>query len=297
MRSVPPHLTPPDYVTGGEITTDVGPQILTGADLDRARTAGRIAAEVLELTCAAVAPGVTTDQLDVIAHDAFVERGAYPSTLGYRGFTKAVCTSVNDVLCHGIPDDRPLRNGEIVNIDVTGYHDGFHGDTSATVAVGEVSDALQGLVDATRDCTLLGIAEVRPGSTLRDVATAIERRAAWYGYSVVPHFGGHGIGRTFHADPHVHHTARDRWSFPGAQDDRDTVLVPGLTFTVEPMLNVGDTGSSCADDGWTEFTLDGLPSAQFEHTVTVTESGVEILTLTGAGTSPAGALDLETTNG
>jgi methionyl aminopeptidase len=241
------------------------------------RHACRVAAEVLIETGAAVAPGVTTDQLDAVAHDAYVARGAYPSTLGYRGYPKSICTSVNEIVCHGIPDDQPLRVGDIVNIDVTAYVDGMHGDTSATFVVGD-PDALDaptaGLVATTQEATLAGIRAVAPGHTHRAIGRTIEPFAVARGLGVVRDYGGHGIGSVFHAAPHISHVDE--------QSD-GVVLEPGMTFTVEPMLTAGTHRHVRWNDGWTEVTEDLLPSAQFEHTVTVTDGGVEILTVTAGG--------------
>ena len=276
LRPVPDAIVRPHYVLDGTVWPPPEQQVLAGADLERMRHASRVAAEVLAVTVAAVAPGVTTDELDEIAHDAYVSRGAYPSTLGYHDFPKSVCTSVNEVLCHGIPDDRPLQDGDIVNVDVTAFVDGMHGDTSATVGVGTIAPELAALIDTTRDATLAGIANIRPGEPMQRVAEAVTAVAEARGYGVVSEYGGHGIGEVFHADPHVHHTIASR--------DR-SVAVPGLCVTVEPMLRTGAARFSTADDGWTEILDDGMPSAQFEHTIVVTDTGAEILTVLEDGTS------------
>lgn len=270
VRAVPTDIVRPHYVSEPTVWPPPVPQILVGDDLDRLRHASRVAAEVLAVTVAAVSPGVTTDELDEIAHEAYVRRGAYPSTLGYHGYPKSVCTSVNEVLCHGIPDDRPLRDGDIVNIDVTAFVDGMHGDTSATVGVGAIGPEATALIDTTRQATLAGISAVRPGEPLQRIAQAISAVARPRGYGVVAEYGGHGIGTVFHADPHIHHTTE--------ASDR-SIAEPGLCFTVEPMLRTGAARFTTADDGWTEVLDDGLPSAQFEHTVVVTEHGAEILTV------------------
>lgn len=284
-RAVPETIARPDYVTAGSVTTLTGLQVHDDESLDRMRVACRVAAEVLLRAGAAVAPGVSTDEIDVIAHETYLELGAYPSTLGYGGhrdYPKSVCTSVNGVVCHGVPDDRPLREGDIVNVDVTAFVEGMHGDTSATFCVGEVDDATRGLVDTTRDATLLGIAAVRPGEPLRRIAEAIEPFAASRGYGVVREYGGHGIGETFHAAPHVNHciVAEDTLPFQ-----------VGMTFTVEPMLTTGVATYRQGDDGWTEHLVDSMPSAQFEHTVVVTPQGAEILTLNAEGRTAAGTLE------
>lgn len=282
MRPVPEAIPRPDYVATGRIATPKAAHLHDDESLARHRHACRIAAEVLLRTGDAVAPGVTTDELDAIAHDTYVELGAYPSTLGYRGYTKSICTSVNGVICHGIPDDRPLRDGDIVNIDVTAYVEGMHGDNSAMFSVGEPSDAIRGLIETTREATLRGIAAIRPNESIQNIARAIEPFAASRGYGVIREYGGHGIGITFHADPHVNHCidAHDWY-----------VLLPGMTLTVEPMLTSGRPTFHQADDGWTEHANDNRPSAQFEHTVLVTDDGVEILTITADGRTAVGTLD------
>jgi methionyl aminopeptidase len=235
------------------------------------RRAGRAAAEVLQVVGAAVAPGVTTDELDAICHEACIERGGYPSPLGYNGFPKSICTSVNEVICHGIPDSTVLKDGDIVNLDVTIYLDGVHGDTNATFFVGEVDQASKDLVQVTRECLDLGIAAVKPGGTVRDIGRAIQAHAEGKGYGVVRAFVGHGIGRAFHSDPQVYH-------YDNPMSARDK-LVPGMTFTIEPMITVGDWRHEMWDDGWTAVTKDRSRTAQFEHTLVVTEDGAEILTV------------------
>jgi len=224
-----------------------------------------------------VAPGVTTDALDVVAHEAYVELGAYPSTLHYGGsrlYTKSICTSVNGVICHGIPDSRPLEEGDIVNVDITAYAHGMHGDTSATFLVGDVTEPVRALVETTREATLMGIAAVRPGERLRLIAETIEPFARSRGYGVVREYGGHGIGETFHAAPHINHCV----------ERTDTAVAElGMTFTIEPMLTTGNPSYSVAEDLWTEHVDDAMPSAQFEHTVLVGEDGAEILTVTERG--------------
>ncbi|MGQ0678099.1 MAG: type I methionyl aminopeptidase [Actinomycetota bacterium] len=282
MRDVPAQIIRPGYVVGERPSVSPSYQILTGPALERMRVAARVAAEVLEEVGRAVAPGITTEHLDAVAHQAYLSRGAYPSTLGYKSFPKSVCTSVNEVICHGIPDDRPLREGDIVNVDITAYIRGMHGDTSATFPVGKVSPAAQSLVEITRRAMLAGVAAVAPGRPLWMIGAAIEPMAHEHGLGVVTEYGGHGIGEVFHAAPHINHVAVER--------DR-TLMEPGMTFTIEPMLTTGSPSARIWDDGWTVSALDGLPSAQFEHTVIVTDTGVEILTLTAAGTSPAGNLD------
>jgi methionyl aminopeptidase len=258
-------------VVSGVVGTPRTFQIQDDESLPRLRRACRVAAEVLVEAGAAVAPGVTTDQIDAIAHQAYLERGAYPSDLHYKGFTKSVCTSVNGVICHGIPDDRPLEEGDIVNIDVTAFIDGMHGDTSATFVVGDIDEPTLALVETTREATLRGIAAVRPGEPLRRIGEAIEPFARSRGFTVVREYGGHGIGATFHAAPHIHHHI---------ERDDDHLFQVGMSFTIEPLLLTGSTSFTQADDGWTEHIDDDMPSAQFEHTLIVTETGAEILTVT-----------------
>lgn len=277
-RPVPDHIRRPGYVDG--VRSDPSRlQIHDDVALERLRRACRVAADVLIEVGRAVAPGVTTDELDAIAHEAYLARGAYPSTLGYGTYVKSICTSVNDVICHGIPDARELVEGDIVNVDVTAFSNGMHGDTSAMFAVGgaDALDAATGaLVAATFDATMAAIAAVRPGGHLRDIGRAVEAVAHHHGLGVVADYGGHGIGDVFHAAPHVAHVAR------AAEDVR---FVPGMTFTIEPMLTAGSPAHQLWDDDWTVTTTDGLPSAQFEHTVVVTDHGAEILTIGSDGTT------------
>jgi methionyl aminopeptidase len=289
VRPVPAWIARPDYVDGnGVISTPTGWQVHTEESLARMRRACNVAAEVLLRAGAAVAPGTTTDELDAVAHEAYIDLGAYPSDLGYRGATgtgrpypKSICTSVNGVICHGIPNMRPLEEGDIVNIDVTAFIDGVHGDTSATFPVGDVGLAMAGLVETTRVATLLGIQAVAPDEPLSRIGGAIEPFARSRGYGVVRPYGGHGIGSTFHAGPHINHYMNP--------SDTDTFEV-GMTFTIEPMLTTGDPRFSLAADGWAEQVDDAMPSAQFEHTVLVTPHGAEILTQTEGGKSAVGPL-------
>jgi methionyl aminopeptidase len=269
-RPVPERIARPDYV-GGTRPKSPPLQIFTDpSELHALRRVCRVAAEVLAETGAAVAEGVTTDELDAIAHAAYIARDAYPSDLGYGTYRKSICTSVNEVVCHGIPDSRPLRNGDIVNIDVTAFLDGLHGDCSATFMVGEVDPPTRALVEATREALEIGIASIVPGKSIRVIGQAIQRFAHSRGYGVVADYGGHGIGRIFHAPPHIFHV-----------DDRSatTVMRPGMVFTIEPMINLGLPTHDLWPDGWTVVTEDRLPSAQFEHTILVTETGGEPLTL------------------
>ncbi|MEW5879881.1 MAG: type I methionyl aminopeptidase [Pseudomonadota bacterium] len=256
--------------------------IKTAEDIAGMRVAGRLAAEVLDFITPHVKPGVTTAELDRLCHDYMVQvQGTTPAPLnyappGYRPFPKSVCTSVNHQVCHGIPGDRVLKNGDIVNIDVTVIKDGYHGDTSRMFYVGEPSIAARRLCEITYECMWLGIQQVRPGAHLGDIGHAIQVHAEKHGYSVVREFCGHGIGRRFHEEPQVLHYGK-----PGTLDR----LVPGMTFTIEPMINAGRRDIKELADGWTIVTKDHSLSAQWEHTVLVTEDGYEVLTVS-AGTPP-----------
>jgi methionyl aminopeptidase len=238
--------------------------------IERMRVAGRIAAQALAAVAEHVAPGVSTDELDRVGHEFLVAHGAYPSTLGYRGYPKSLCTSINEVICHGIPDSTVLAEGDIVNVDITAFVDGVHGDTDATYLVGEVDEESRLLVERTREAMLRGIRAIAPGRQINVVGRVIESYARRFGYGVVRDFTGHGIGTAFHSGLVVPH-----YDDPGAT----TVMEPGMTFTVEPMLTLGTIDYDIWDDGWTVVTQDRRRSAQFEHTVLVTESGVEVLTL------------------
>ncbi|HEU4384303.1 MAG TPA: type I methionyl aminopeptidase [Anaeromyxobacteraceae bacterium] len=267
-RPVPPGIPRPDYAENGRPRP--APRIADPAErLRRMRRAGRAAAEVLAECGRAVRPGVTTDDLDAVAHAAYLARGGYPSTLNYRGFPKSVCTSVNEVILHGIPDDRPLQEGDIVSVDVTIYLDGVHGDCCGTFAVGQVDEASRRLMQATREALARGIAAVRPGRPISDIGRAIETHATALGYGVVRAFCGHGIGEEFHLEPQVLH-----YYDPGA----GRVMEEGMTFTIEPMLTMGTWRHVEWPDGWTAVTADGKRAAQEEHTVVVTAAGAEVLT-------------------
>ncbi len=270
MLSVPDGIVPTDYYGSGEPRRWDEPMVKSPEIIERMRVACRIAAEVLEVSGAAVAPGVTTDELDRVAHQAYLDRGAYPSTLNYHGYPKSICTSVNEVICHGIPDDRPLEDGDIVNIDVTAYIDGVHGDCNATFLVGDVDPESKKLVEVTRECRDLGIAAVKPGRPLSDIGRAIQAHAESHGYGVVRTFVGHGIGEQFHLPPNVPHYYTESAS---------TIMKPGMTFTIEPMITLGSWRERMWDNGWTAVTTDGKRTAQFEHTLVVTDDGAEVLTV------------------
>jgi methionyl aminopeptidase len=245
--------------------------IKTPDEIEKMRVAGRLAAEVLEMIEEHVRAGVTTDELDRICHQYIVnEQGAIPAPLNYRGFPKSICTSVNHQVCHGIPGNKCLKNGDIINIDVTVIKDCFHGDTSKMFFVGEPSVLARRLVKLTRDAMMLGIAQVRPGASLGDIGHAIQRFVETNNLSVVREYCGHGIGREFHEDPQILH-----YGSPGTGPK----LQAGMCFTIEPMVNAGRRHVKLLPDGWTVVTKDRTLSAQWEHTVLVTEGGHEILTL------------------
>ncbi|MFN8052514.1 MAG: type I methionyl aminopeptidase [Acidimicrobiales bacterium] len=276
-RTVPAGIARPEYALTGEPSSRQSRAVRTPDEIERMRIAGRIGAEVLIEVGKAVAPGVTTDELDRIGHEACIARGAYPSPLNYRGFPKSLCTSVNEVICHGIPDSRKLVEGDVVNVDVTAFIEGVHGDTNATFVVGEVDDASKDLIRATRAAMHAGIATVRPGSRVNDIGRAIEDSVKGTNYGVVREFIGHGIGDQFHTSLQIPHyyEARHR-----------TVLEEGMTFTIEPMITIGNPALYVWDDDWTAVTISGQRCAQFEHTLVVTSDGVEILTVPD-GSPPA----------
>lgn len=238
------------------------------------RRAGRLAAEILDSLAPHVVPGVTTGEIDAIVQRMMLDAGAVPATLGYRGFTKSCCTSINHVVCHGIPADRVLRDGDIVNIDVTPILGGWHGDTSRMYLVGDVPLKARRLVDVTYECLMLGIEKAKPGNRMGDVAHAIQSHAEKHRYSVVRDFCGHGLGRLFHDSPEVVHAGR-----PGTGPE----LKPGMFFTIEPMINIGRADVKLLDDGWTAVTRDRSLSAQFEHSIGITETGCEIFTSSPSG--------------
>ena len=269
-RPVPDTIARPPYAETGHPGPRLPAMPKSPDDIVRMRHAGQLAADVLRLTGAAVTPGITTDALDAICHAACIERGAYPSPLNYQAFPKSLCTSVNEVICHGIPDDRPLADGDIVNLDVTAYIDGVHGDTNATFGVGDVPPAYARLVQVTEECMWRGIEAVRPGRPVSDIGRAIETHAGAHGYGVVRQFVGHGIGESFHSEPSIPH-----YYDPTAT----TLMEPGLTFTIEPMITMGTWRAVLWDDGWTAVTADGSRTAQFEHTILVTDDGADVLTL------------------
>lgn len=271
-RSVPSSVPRPEYVGRPGPARYSGPEVKDADTIAAMRVAGRVAAEALAEVGRHVAPGVTTDELDAVGHDFLVAQGAYPSTLGYRGFPKSLCTSVNEVVCHGIPDSTTLREGDIVNVDITAFIGGVHGDTDATFLVGDVSEDDRLLVQRTREALDRAIRAVRPGRPINVIGRVIESYARRFGYGVVRDFTGHGIGSAFHSGLVVPH-----YDDPRA----NTLMEPGMTFTIEPMLNLGTHEWEMWDDGWTVVTKDRRRSAQFEHTLLVTETGADVLTLAG----------------
>ena len=268
-----------DYVTVASDTTMTrnGAIKLYGPDaFEGMRRAGRLAAEVLDAITPHMVPGVTTAEIDRIVYDFIAAHGALPATLGYRGYTHSSCISINHVVCHGIPSDKTLKNGDIVNVDVTPILDGWHGDSSRMYLVGDVPLRARRLVEVTLECLNIGVSAARPGRRMGDVANAIQRHAEAHRYGVVRDFCGHGVGRLFHDAPEVVHVGK-----PGTGPE----LRPGMIFTIEPMVNTGRADVKLLDDGWTAVTRDRSLSALFEHTVGITEDGCEVFT-----DSPAGLL-------
>jgi methionyl aminopeptidase len=268
-RQVPARIKRPEYV--GKRSPKAGePNVKDAETIERMRVAGRIAAQALAEVGKHVEPGITTDELDRIGHDFLCDHGAYPSTLGYRGYPKSLCSSLNEVICHGIPDDTVIADGDIVNIDITAFIGGVHGDTNATFLAGYVDEESRLLVQRTYEATMRGIKVVAPGRALNVIGRVIESYARRFGYGVVRDFTGHGIGTTFHSGLIVPHFD---------DPDADLEMEPGMTFTIEPMLTLGSIAYDMWADGWTAVTKDRKRTAQFEHTVLVTADGHEILTL------------------
>lgn len=269
-RPVPANILRPEYVGKPGPTRGTEPWVQPPEVIEAMRTAGKIAAQALVTAGEVVAPGMSTDQVDAVVHEFLCDHGAYPSTLGYKGFPKSCCTSLNEVICHGIPDSTVIEDGDIVNVDVTAYIGGVHGDTNATFLAGDVSEEVRLLVERTRQATERGIRAVRPGRQLNVIGRVIESYAKRFGYGVVRDFTGHGIGRSFHSGLVVLH-----YDEPSVE----LVLEPGMTFTIEPMITLGGIDYDIWRDGWTVTTKDKSWTAQFEHTVLVTSDGVEVLTL------------------
>ena len=270
IRSVPDSIERPEYAWKPTVNEGHEPWVQTAETIEKMRIASKIAANALAEAGKAVAPGVTTDELDAIAHEYMIDHGAYPSTLGYKDFPKSCCTSLNEVICHGIPDSTVIEDGDIVNIDVTAYIHGVHGDTNATFLAGDVDQEAADLVERTRIATERAIKAVKPGRELNVIGRVIESYANRFGYTVVRDFTGHGIGETIHNGLIVLH-----YDEPNV----DTVLEPGMVFTIEPMINLGALPWEMWDDGWTVVTADRRWTAQFEHTLVVTDDGAEILTV------------------
>ncbi|MBL0748485.1 type I methionyl aminopeptidase [Nocardioides baculatus] len=268
-RAVPAHIVRPEYVDRPAPERFTGDEVKDAETIERMRVAGRLAAQAREFVGSHVVPGVTTDELDRIGHEFLCDHGAYPSTLGYRGFPKSLCSSVNEVICHGIPDSRVVEDGDIVNIDITAFIGGVHGDTNATFLAGDVDEETRLLVERTKESLDRAIKAVKPGRRVNIIGRVIEAYAKRFGYGVVRDFTGHGIGTAFHSGLIIPHYDDPRF------DDEIRV---GMTFTIEPMLNLGTPDYDMWDDGWTVVTKDLRRSAQFEHTLLVTEDGAEVLT-------------------
>ncbi len=268
-RDVPSHIARPEYV-GKKEPKRSNTNVQTPEIIDKMRRAGTLAAQAVVLAGEHCKPGVATDELDRVVHEFLCDHGAYPSTLGYKGFPKSCCTSLNEVICHGIPDTTVIEDGDIVNVDVTAFLDGVHGDTNQTFCVGDVSEEASLLVERTREATMRGIKAVAPGRPINVIGRVIEAYAKRFGYGVVRDFGGHGIGESFHSGLFVPHYDNPNLT---------VVMEPGMTFTIEPMITLGTYRHDMWDDGWTVVTKDLAWTAQFEHMIAVTETGYEILTL------------------
>ena len=277
MGSVSPRLAVPNSIVRPEYVGNPAPRPFTGSDVKtpeqvaKIRRSGKIAAQAIELVGEHAKPGVTTDELDRIAHEFLISQGAYPSTLGYRGYPKSICSSINEVICHGIPDDTVLEDGDIVNIDITAYIDGYHGDSNKTFLVGDVSQDVRDLVERTHEAMMRGINAALPGRNLSIIGRAIESYAKRFNYGVVRDFTGHGIGEAFHSGLIVPH-------FDSAPLYNDEIKV-GMVFTIEPMLTLGTHEWDMWADDWTVTTKDKSITAQFEHTIVITDDGPEILTV------------------
>lgn len=269
-RPVPAHIPRPEYVGKKRPTPWTGSHVQTPETVERMRVAGRIAAQATQLGGEHCKPGVTTDEIDRIVHEFLCDHDAYPSTLGYKGFPKSCCTSLNEVICHGIPDSTVIADGDIINIDVTAYIGGVHGDTDATFCVGDVRDEARLLVERTHEAMMRGIRACAPGRRLSAIGRVISAYAKRFDYGVVRDFGGHGIGQSFHSGLYISHFDNPTQTM---------VMEPGMTFTIEPMITLGSYQYDMWRDGWTVVTKDRKWTAQFEHTIVITEDGAEILTL------------------
>ncbi len=270
-RTVPTSIARPEYVGKSAPSNWTGGHVRTLTEIEKIRKAGRIAAQAIALVGEHARPGVTTDELDRIGHEFLISQNAYPSTLGYRGFPKSLCSSINEVICHGIPDDTVLENGDILNIDITAFYEGFHGDSNVTFKIGNVSPEVSDLVDRTLEAMMRGINSAVPGRQVNIIGRTIETYARRFGYSSVRDFTGHGIGEAFHSGLVIPH-------YDSAPLFDDEIKV-GMVFTIEPMLTLGGYEWDMWPDGWTVVTKDKSLTAQFEHTIAITENGPEILTL------------------
>ncbi len=270
-RAVPNNISRPSYVGKSAPAKWTGGDVRTPDEIEKIRAAGKIAAQAIELVGEHARPGVTTDELDRIGHEFLLKNGAYPSTLGYRGYPKSLCSSVNEVICHGIPDNTVLQDGDIVNIDITAFKNGFHGDSNKTFLVGDVADEVKLLVERTHEAMMRGAAAALPGREINIIGRAIETYAKRFGYGVVRDFTGHGIGEAFHSGLIIPH-------YDSAPLYSEEIKV-GMVFTIEPMLTLGTHQWDMWPDNWTVTTKDKSISAQFEHTFAVTENGLDILTL------------------
>ena len=271
IRPVPAHIERPEYAWKDEVAEGVGePLVQSPEDIEAMREVSRIAANALVEAGKACVPGATTDDVDRVVHEYLMDHDTYPSPLGYRGFTKSSCVSLNEIVCHGIPGTQVIEDGDIVNVDVTGYKNGVHGDTNATFFAGDVSEEHRLLVERTYNATVPGIKASKPGREINVIGRVIEAYAKRFGYNTVRDFTGHGVGTTFHNGLVVLHYD---------EPSQTTVLEPGMTLTVEPMINLGELDYEIWEDGWTVQNSDRKWTAQFEHTVLVTDSGYEILTL------------------
>jgi methionyl aminopeptidase len=276
MRSVPSHIPRPDYAETGEPESEnqfkrgsMAIEVHTPEQIAVLREASVLSREALDLAGSMIRPGITTDEIDKAVHEFIISKGGYPSPLNYRGFPKSICTSINEAVCHGIPDSRPLEEGDICNVDVSVYYKGYHGDVNDTFFVGQVSPEAQKLVQVTYEALEEAIKIVKPGRLYRDLGQAISKHVSKHGFSVVRTYCGHGVGALFHTSPNVPHYAKNK---------AVGVMKPGHVFTIEPMINMGDFKDTTWPDDWTSVTRDGKLSAQFEHTMVVTETGVEVLT-------------------
>jgi methionyl aminopeptidase len=271
MRLVPQTIVRPEYVGKSAPAKFTGSDVKTAEQVSKIRAAGKIAAQAIQLVGEHCKPGVTTDELDRIGHEFVISQGAYPSTLGYRGYPKSLCSSLNEVICHGIPDDTVLQDGDIINIDITAFKDGFHGDSNVTFLVGDVDPEVKLLVERTHEAMMRGINAALPGRSINIIGRAIETYAKRFNYGVVRDFTGHGVGEAFHSGLVIPH-------YDSAPHYNEEIQV-GMVFTIEPMLTLGTHEWDMWSDDWTVVTKDRSITAQFEHTIVITEDGPEILTL------------------